>query len=103
MGICLGNSRRERSGSNELKAELSSSAHDSGNACSRIPAVRNDAWSITPNISSVLMTGACARQDKYSVHTICKKIKTQISSEYMAKRYESQTKCTFGIDSVTVS
>lgn len=72
MGICLGNSSLPRSGSNELNAALSSSAHDSGNACSRMPAVRNDAWSITPSISSVLMTGACARQDKYNVHTICK-------------------------------
>ena len=82
MGICFGISR-PKSGNSELNAALNSSAQDSGKACSRIPAVKNDAWSMTPSISSVLMTGACARQDKYNVHTICKN-KTNLSNAYMA-------------------
>ena len=96
MGICFGISS-PKSGNSELKAALNSSAHDSGKACSRIPAVKNDAWSMTPNISSVSMTGACARQDKYSVHTICKnegtnkKSLVKICSPYC-------TKATFSAD-----
>ena len=72
MGICFGIDKPVKSGNSELNAALNSSAQLSGKACSRIPAVKKDAWSMTPSISSVSMTGACARQDKYSVHTICK-------------------------------